>query len=56
MTAADVFTRACPLFTRAQKLAGRTGPALEWTGSGHWFGMPRWFCKRPWNPKDGADQ
>jgi hypothetical protein len=55
VTAADVFTRACPLFTRAQKLAGRTGSAFEWTGSGHWFGLPRWFCKRSWN-QDGADQ
>ncbi len=37
MTAADPFTRACPLFANAHRGAVKSGPAFEWTGRGSLF-------------------
>lgn len=44
MTAADSFTRATPTWIAAQRGAGRTGSAFEWTGSGSFFRVP--FLRR----------
>lgn len=55
MTCADPFTRACPLYGRAQALAGRTGPAFEWTGAGNWFGLPRLLARAGRNANDRND-
>jgi len=40
MTAADAFTRACPLFANAHRGAVKSGSAFEWTGKGSWFRLP----------------